>query len=331
MKSIVMIMLVVGLMAVVGQAASIHYSFNEVASGTWEVYATVNGDNTAGLSAYSIWVNDSTGVSYVENTLGTIGADFTPIGFHNLVSGDIIGRFDAGNYQHFGDHAITGIGMVPVDEPGVLPGTIPGVQLSVPALLGTLTTPAGLGEGDFEPGDDGSFLNVTNDWFLTSAEIDPVTYEVNPFLGIIDASIDIKAKNLNSKSHRLLPIVIFGAEDFDVQDINLLSLELAGAAPTAKGKRPVGLLDDVNEDSIDDLLLYFAVQDLDLADFPTELILNGLFNDGIAFTGSDTIRLVGAGANGDGVVPAAVEVIPEPATMSLLGLGGLALLKRRRK
>ena len=157
-------------------AALVHYSFDEIASGTWEVNITVSGD-IAGLSSYGIWVNDSTGVSYVENTLGTVDANFQPIGFLGFPSGDIGGRFNAGNYMNYGDSAITGIGMFPVDEPGAIPGTTPHVLLSVPALLGTLTTPAGLGEDDFEP--DGAWvLNGDNTFFYQG--VVTITHEVNP-------------------------------------------------------------------------------------------------------------------------------------------------------
>ena len=159
-------------------AASIHYSFDEITSGTWEVNVTVTGD-TAGLSNYTFWVNDSTGVSYVENTLGTVNAAYQPLGFvsSTLLSGDIGGRFDAGNFQNFGDYAITGIGMVPVDEPGGYPPSTPHVLLGVPALMGTLTTPPGLGEGDFEP-QGGWLLNADNTFFYQGDVT--ITHEVNP-------------------------------------------------------------------------------------------------------------------------------------------------------
>ena len=159
-------------------AASIHYSFDEIASGTWEVNVTVAGD-TAGLSCYTIWVNNSTGVSYVENTLGTLSDGFTPIGFlsSTMLSGDIQGRFDASNYQQYGDVAITGIGITPVyaEAPAGIP--IPPVDLGVPALMGTLTTPAGLGEADFEP-QGGWLLNADNTYYYQGDVT--ITHEVNP-------------------------------------------------------------------------------------------------------------------------------------------------------
>ena len=126
----------------------------------------------------------ATGVSYVENTLGTVNVAYSVIGFSsaNFLSGEVGGRFNAGNFQNFGDHAITGIGMVPVDEPGGYPPSTPHVLLGVPALLGTLTTPPGLGEADFEPAGAG-LLNAANDGYYTSSigEI-TITHEVNSIL-----------------------------------------------------------------------------------------------------------------------------------------------------
>jgi hypothetical protein len=191
---------------------------------------------------------------------------------------------------------------------------------------------------------DGAGLEYGPDGALYTMDQDTGTiYRIAPEL--IDANIDIKAKNLNSKSHRLLQVLVFGAADLDVSEIDLLSLELAGAAPTGKGKSDIGSFKDANGDSLADLLLYFAVQDMDLAGSPTELILNGLFNDGTALAGSDTIRMVGPGdANGDSVVSAGdyasvqanfgnvapTMTVPEPVTMSLLAIGGLAIIRRRR-
>ena len=180
MKKFAMTMLVIGLTAMVVQAAAVHYSFDEKVSGSWDVNVTVTGVDTAGLSAYSIWVNNlnPTWVSYAENTLGTLNGSFTPIGFQssNLVQGDVGGNFNAGNFQSSGATAITNIGMNPVyvEPPAGVP--TPPVNLGVPAFLGVLSTPAGLSENDFSSFSVG-LLNAANDGFLS-----PVTptYEVNP-------------------------------------------------------------------------------------------------------------------------------------------------------
>ena len=154
------------------QAVLVHYSFVETAPGNWTVSATVSGADTAGLSAYGLWVYDNAAVSYAENNLGTLdGIGFLP---GNLVAGYIFADFNAGNYQTAGAYAIQDIGINPVyiASPPIT------VDLGVPALLGTLTTPTGLGEADFGP-DGAGLLNATNDGYLTEGEI-TITYEVLP-------------------------------------------------------------------------------------------------------------------------------------------------------
>ena len=54
----------------------------------------------------------------------------------------------AGNLR--GNAAIAGVGKEAVDDAGVIPGTIPHVQLGIPVLLGTLITPEGVGVANFE-------------------------------------------------------------------------------------------------------------------------------------------------------------------------------------
>ena len=131
-----------------------HYTFKEISPGTWEVLIEVSGDGTAGLSAYEIWVDgvDPATVSYAENVLGTfVGPGYTAVGFPsgNLLQGSINGSFNVGNFQGSGDSAIEGIGMIEIYEEGSSPGTTPLVDLDAQALLGILTTDAGLTEENF--------------------------------------------------------------------------------------------------------------------------------------------------------------------------------------
>ena len=66
-----------------------------------------------------------------------------------------------------GNAAIAGIGQIyAVDDAGVISGTTPHVQLGVPALLGTLTIPDGLGTANFEATSVG-LLNTAGDGFLS--------------------------------------------------------------------------------------------------------------------------------------------------------------------
>ncbi len=185
MKKIVMTMLVIGLTAMVAQAAAVHFVFDERVDGTpgtWDVTVEVTGADTAGLASYSIWVFgvDPATVSYAENTLGTMNSDYQPIGFQaaNLVQGYLGADFNAGNFQNSGPSAILGIGMVPLDlhAPG---DVVPPVILGVPALLGTLTTPPGLvvhypGIPYIQGGlgaESASCFNETGDGYLPPEEV----------------------------------------------------------------------------------------------------------------------------------------------------------------
>ena len=158
-----------------------HYTFRETAPGRWEVLIEVTGD-TAGLSAYELWVDnvDPALVSYEENTLYTVvGENYTPVGFFpgTMLQGQVAGSFNAGNFQSSGEAAIPGVGMVPIDEPGWLPGITPHVELDVPALLGVLSTPTGLGENDIRAISVG-LLDETGDGYY--GELLIPTYEVIP-------------------------------------------------------------------------------------------------------------------------------------------------------
>ncbi len=192
MKKIVMTMMVIGLTAMVAQAAATHFEFNETAPGTWDVLVTVSGADTLGLASYSIWVYDTPGVSYVENKLSTLRpGDFATIGFPSgsMLSGYMEGTsdFNAGNLQWANEFAVQGIGLIPVQlGPPSPPFPAPppyDIDLGVPALLGTLTTPTGLGlpAGSPEGHDDfaATSANVLDLSGLGVIETEP-TWEVNP-------------------------------------------------------------------------------------------------------------------------------------------------------
>ena len=167
---IITALICIGLSATLAQAATVTYTFNETVSGSWDVYAEVTAGvaETAGLSAYSVWVytNPAT-VSYTENTLFDAGAfkGFLP---PNLSQGDVGGDFNAGNFQTSGGFALTGVGISPVVSGPV--------NLGVPALLGTLSTPGGLGVADLA-GTSAGLLNPANDGFLQTVAVESV---VNP-------------------------------------------------------------------------------------------------------------------------------------------------------
>ncbi len=125
---------------------------------------------------------------------------------------------------------------------------------------------------------------------------------------LLTIDIDIRpgsdANPVNLKSKGVLPVTIFGDDDLDVSEIDLATLALDGATPTAKGNSGnVGSLLDVDGDSILDLILHFSMDELSILPGTDELVLTGMLADGTELEGSDSIRIVPLGdANGDGFV-----------------------------
>ena len=185
----------------------VHYIFEETSSGNWEVSVEVADEDSAGLSAYSLWVynTDPALVSYTENTLcdaATLEGFLPP----NLVQGDVGGDFNAGNFQSAGPFALTDIGIAPVSQGAV--------DLGVPALLGILTTPAGLGEDDFAALNAG-LLNATNDGYIAGVT---VSYDVYPIpepatlgLLLIGGLILVRKKGIITKKSIILVVALISS------------------------------------------------------------------------------------------------------------------------
>lgn len=146
--------------------------------------------------------------------------------------------------------------------------------------------------------------------------VDPAGIAVFPPLhSKIPVSIDIKPQScpnpLNIKSKGVLPAAILGTEDFDVTDIDLASIRLAGVAPIRSSIEDVStpLLEKQDEcdcisegeDGIDDLTLKFDTQEIvsalgEVAD-GDELVLTltGELLDGTPIEGVDCIIILSKG------------------------------------
>ncbi len=143
---------------------------------------------------------------------------------------------------------------------------------------------------------------------------------------------------VNSKSNGVLPVAIYGTDDIDVTEIDLATLMLEGMSLRERGNSgKLGTFEDINGDSIVDLLLHFEMSELSFNASSDEYTLSGMMLDGMALEGSDSIRSVPHGvvfADPDTLAAslgnaAGGATIPEPASLSLLAIGGLAMLRRR--
>ncbi len=121
-------------------------------------------------------------------------------------------------------------------------------------------------------------------------------------------NIDIKPNSevnaFNLKSKGVVPVAVLGAEDFDVNQIDLSTATLDGASPRTRGQSGNdGSFQDINGDSIVDLILHFDMRDMNIDPLASTLILTGELLDGTAFEGSDVIRIVPPGdMDGDGLL-----------------------------
>ncbi len=147
----------------------------------------------------------------------------------------------------------------------------------------------------------------------------------------LEIAIDIKPgsdpNSINLGAKGVVPVAIFGAEEFDVHDVDWYSLLLEGAGPKEKGKDDIHVaFEYINDDLFLDLIVQFSILELELGDGAMEALLTGSLLDGTEFVGTDAIRLVGGQK-----FRSKEYSVPEPASASLLLLGGLAMLRRRRK
>ena len=114
------------------------------------------------------------------------------------------------------------------------------------------------------------------------------------------------------KSRGVLPVVIDGAEKFNVSDVDVFSVELEGAIPLDEGTSLSG----------DVLKLKFATQDIvknlgNVANRETRtLTLTGYLADGTPFEASDSVMMLCGGSKGPSKAPGAqgvfCKITPNP-------------------
>lgn len=116
---------------------------------------------------------------------------------------------------------------------------------------------------------------------------------------VLEISIDIKPGSdtnpINLKSQGKVPVAILGSPDFDVADVDAATVVFAGSALCVSES-----VEDVNDDSVPDLVLHFNTQDLTLESNNTQACLSGETFGGQGFVGCDTVRVIDNGKDEDG-------------------------------
>jgi hypothetical protein len=109
-------------------------------------------------------------------------------------------------------------------------------------------------------------------------------------LPTISVEIDIKPgsfpNSINLRNKGVVPVAILGTSDFNVDDVDVSTVEFAGAMPVRFS------FEDVNLDGHVDLVFHFRTQDLQLTTSSTQATLTGETTGGVPITGTDSVRIV---------------------------------------
>jgi probable HAF family extracellular repeat protein len=110
----------------------------------------------------------------------------------------------------------------------------------------------------------------------------------------VKVGIDIKPGSdpncLNVNGHGVIPVAINGTEDFDVNEVNLSSLNFAGLDVRVKGNgEPQCGYEDWNEDGSTDLVCHFVDDSDKWAPENDTATLTGMLTDGTYIQGEDSI------------------------------------------
>lgn len=111
---------------------------------------------------------------------------------------------------------------------------------------------------------------------------------------LLKINIDVKPGSypncVNLKSKGLVPVAILGSDDFNVKEINPATIKFAGAPVALKENEELfSVFEDINEDSILDLMLHFDTIKLLFNGTETSATLIGKLFNGRTIKGADTI------------------------------------------
>jgi len=127
------------------------------------------------------------------------------------------------------------------------------------------------------------------------ANLDYFTDQVHvPNCGTITVTIDIKPgsdpNSINTRNNSVIPVAILSTATFDATTVDPLSVTFGpGAATEVHGR---GHIEDVNGDTVPDLVLHFSTQQSGLAVGDTEACVDGITFGGTPIHGCDAVRIV---------------------------------------
>ena len=128
------------------------------------------------------------------------------------------------------------------------------------------------------------------DDFIPNPAQQPYPYELVIKRLAMQISIDIKPcadlNSINLKSKGKIPVAVLTTDDYDVLEIDPVTIEFAGANPLKWA------FEDVDYDGDIDLILHFNTQELTLTEGDTEATLIGETVAGVPIEGTDSIKIV---------------------------------------
>jgi len=137
---------------------------------------------------------------------------------------------------------------------------------------------------------DGNPVIITRTWTATDIFGNSSSCVQTITIGPLEVEIDIKPgsdpNSININSRGLIPVAIIGSAVCEVSEIYTDSISFEGASPIKEA------FEDVDDDGITDLLLFFRTQDTGIGCGDTEATLRGMLTDNEFFIGTDSIKVV---------------------------------------
>jgi hypothetical protein len=157
-------------------------------------------------------------------------------------------------------------------------------------------------------------VHVNSEFTVQVSDHDP---SVARLLPIIPVSIDIRPGSdinpINLNSNGTLPVAILSTADFSATTVDPATVTLAGALVAQRGRDKLMFsFEDVNSDSLIDMVLHFETQQLNLTEGDTQAVLLGKTFSGTKIRGVDIVTIGGSSA-----LSAATVIVASSSTPTL--------------